>query len=55
MKLPQIIRCLMTITLLYFVYQETGWATTLCLFLSAIANELIGFELSKKVTSSKFL
>ena len=37
------IRILLSLILLYFVYEETGWATTLSLFLVFINNELLAF------------
>ena len=36
------IRLLLTLTLLWFVYHETGWATTLVLVLTIIRFELEG-------------
>ena len=36
-----IIRILLSVTLLYFVYAETGWATTLALFLLFVNSELM--------------
>ena len=36
------IRAILTITLLYFVFAETGWATTLALLFIAIKAEVLG-------------
>ena len=38
-----IIRIILSLILLYFVYEETGWATTLSLFLVFVNNELLAF------------
>lgn len=36
------VRMIVICVLLVFVYRETGWATTLCIFLSYFANEYYG-------------
>lgn len=35
------IRAILTITLLYFIYGETGWATMLALLLIAVKAEVL--------------
>jgi hypothetical protein len=40
MKANMIVRILGAIALMYFVYQETGWATTICLSFITLQVEL---------------
>lgn len=42
-----IVRLIITGALLFFVYQETGWATTLCLALVTLTLELQAMALNK--------
>jgi len=42
-----IVRIILTLVLLYLVYNEAGKWTTLCLFLIFINNELVGLAINK--------
>lgn len=46
----QLTRLLLTSLLLYFVYQETGWATVLFLTFSAIGHEAVVSVMKRRIT-----
>jgi len=41
-------RVFLSILLLYFVYGETGWATTLCFLFMCVNNEMVAKILKHK-------
>lgn len=43
-----IIRLLLSSVLLYFVYKETGWATTLAMFLLFVNVEIEAFIVNRE-------
>ena len=43
-----IFRIALSLVLLYFVFPETGWATTLVLFLVMLNNEITATVINKK-------
>lgn len=43
MPVSSVIRIILTLGLMYFIYKETGWATTLFCFLSMIGYEAQGW------------
>lgn len=49
------IRLALTAILLYFVYGETGWATTLSLFLLFMGSEIQASTWYRKANNAKLL
>ena len=43
--MQRIVRLMLTAALVYFVWQETGWATATAISLTAVAQELSSYAL----------
>jgi hypothetical protein len=51
--MTRLIRIILTIVLLYFIYGETGWATTTFAALVAISFELFSYSINKIIVALK--